>query len=188
MYEIDGEHLIIVTTDRISAYDVILSKTVKDKGRLLNAISLFWIDYTKDIVKNHVISNKLSDMLAFFQNQEYEGRTILVEKLKILPLEFIVRGYIFGNMWMAYQEGEDFCGFKIQGDNQQAQKLSALILTPSTKVSEGHDIYVSSGYVFNELDKEPADKIRDLCLKLYEKCYQHAYKNGIIIADNKFAG
>jgi len=186
VYEIDDNRLVIVTTDRISAFDVILSKSVKDKGKVLNALSLFWFDYTKNIVKNHIISDKLSDMPEYFQKPEFEGRTIMVEKLKILPFEFIIRGYIFGNMWKAYKEGKEFCGLKIEGEYQQAQKLDLPILTPSTKVSEGHDVYVSTDYLANELGKETAEKITDICFKLYEKCYKHAYSEGIIIADTKF--
>ncbi len=186
VYEIDAEYLVIVTTDRISAFDVILSKPVKDKGKVLNALSSFWFDYTKDIVRNHVISDKLSDMPEFFQKPEFEGRTILVEKLKILPFEFIVRGYIFGNMWRVYQEGKEFCGLEIEGDYRQAQKLDSPILTPSTKASEGHDVYVSFEHVANELGEEIAEKIKGICLELYDKCYKHAHEKGIIIADSKF--
>ncbi|MDR2650082.1 MAG: phosphoribosylaminoimidazolesuccinocarboxamide synthase [Clostridiales bacterium] len=186
VYEIDDDHLVIVTTDRISAYDVILSKPVKDKGKVLNALSLFWFDYTKDIVRNHVISDKLSDMPEFFRKPEFEARSVLVEKLKILPFEFIIRGYIFGNMWKAYQDGKEFCGSKIEGNYQQAEKLEAPILTPSTKMSEGHDVYVSFDYTANALGKEMAEKINALCLKLYDACYKRAYESGIIIADTKF--
>lgn len=186
VYDLGDNSLVIVTTDRISAFDVILSKTVKDKGRVLNAISLFWFDYTKDIVKNHIISDQLSDMPEYFQKPEFEGRTILVKKLKMLPFEFIVRGYIFGNMWNAYQEGKPFCGIEMKGNYQQAQKLDSPILTPSTKASEGHDIYVTLDYVKNELGSELVNQIETTCLKLYEKCYQHAYEKGIIIADSKF--
>jgi len=186
VYEIDDNRLVIVTTDRISAFDVILSKPVKDKGKVLNTVSLFWFDYTKNIVKNHVISDKLEDMPEFFQKPEFEGRTVMVEKLKMLPFEFIVRGYIFGNMWNAYKENKEFCGLKIEGDYQQAQKLNAPILTPSTKATEGHDIYVSFDYVVNALGKETAEKIRNICFKVFDACYNHAYGNGIIIADTKF--
>lgn len=186
VYEIDNEHLVIVTTDRLSAFDVILSKCVKEKGKVLNAISLFWFDYTKDLVKNHIVSDKLTDMPEFFQKPEFEGRTILVKKLKMLPFEFIVRGYIFGNMWKTYEEGKEFCGIKMDEGYQQAQKLNTPILTPSTKSSEGHDEYITFDYVENVIGKENAEKVRDLCLKLYDKCYKHAYENGIIIADTKF--
>lgn len=186
IYEVDGDRLVIVTTDRISAFDVILSKPVKDKGKVLNALSLFWFDCTKDIVRNHVISDKLSDMPEFFRKPEFDGRTVLVEKLKILPFEFIIRGFIFGNMWKAYQEGKVFCGIKIEGNYRQAQKLEFPVLTPSTKTSEGHDVYVSFDYVANMLGKETVEKINAVCLKLYDACYKRAFENGIIIADTKF--
>jgi len=186
VYEIDGNRLIIVTTDRISAFDVILSKTVKDKGKVLNAISLFWFEQTKSIVKNHVISDKFSDMPEFFQKPEFEGRTVMVEKLNIIPFEFIIRGYIFGNMWNAYKSGEEFCGLKIEGDYRQAQKLASPILTPSTKASEGHDVYVSIDYAANEIGRETAEKIAGICFNLYDRCYKKAYEKGIIIADTKF--
>ena len=186
VYEVDGDRLVIVTTDRISAFDVILGKTVKDKGKVLNALSLFWFDYTKDIVRNHVLSGELADMPAFFQRPEFEGRTVLVEKLRMLPFEFVVRGYMFGNMWSAYQDGKEFCGLKIKGSYRQAQKLEAPVLTPSTKTSEGHDAYVSFDSIAHALGKETAEKISAVCLKLYEVCYQRAYESGLIIADTKF--
>jgi phosphoribosylaminoimidazole-succinocarboxamide synthase len=186
VYEIDGNRLVIVTTDRISAFDVVLSKPVKNKGKVLNALSLFWFDYTRDIVRNHVISDKRSDMPEFFQKPEFEGRTVLVEKLKMLPFEFVIRGYIFGNMWNAYQDGREFCGLKIEGNYRQAQKLESPILTPSTKANEGHDVYVSFDYTANALGIETVEKISAVCLKLYDACFKRAYENGIIIADTKF--
>lgn len=186
VFEMDENRLVIVTTDRISAFDVILSKPVKNKGIVLNKVSLFWFDRTKNIIKNHIISDKLADMPEFFQGSEFENRTVMVEKLKMLPFEFIVRGYIFGNMWNAYQENKDFCGIKIEGDYKKAQRLDMPILTPSTKASEGHDIYVPFDVVENALGKETAEKVKNTCLKLYEVCFDHAYNNGIIIADTKF--
>ncbi|MCL1958897.1 MAG: phosphoribosylaminoimidazolesuccinocarboxamide synthase, partial [Spirochaetes bacterium] len=104
----------MVTTDRISAFDVILPKPVTNKGKVLNAVSLFWFNFTKDIIPNHIISSDLKDMPEYFQKSEFEGRTVLVKKLKILPFEFIIRGYMFGNMWAAYSKGEEFCGQKIK--------------------------------------------------------------------------
>ena len=186
VYEVSNERLIIVTTDRISAFDVILSKPVADKGRILNAMSLFWFDFTKDVIPNHIISNKLHDMPEHFQKSEFEGRTVLVKKLKILPFEFVVRGYLFGNMWEAYREGRGFCGHKIEGDYKLAQKLTAPLLTPSTKAHVGHDEYVSFTDVENEVGAELSDRIKQLCLKLYDVCYHYAYNKGIIIADTKF--
>ena len=186
VYEIEGNKLVIVTTDRISAYDVVLSKPVSGKGKVLNAVSLFWFDYTKNIVPNHVISGDLSALPEFFQTDEFEGRAVLVKKLKMLPFEFIVRGFIFGNMWDAYIKKTPFCGHLIEGDYKLAQKLRAPIITPSTKAQEGHDIYISTDDVAETLGRELTEKINAVCLKLYEACYKYAYEKGIIIADTKF--
>lgn len=186
VYEVSDDRLVIVTTDRISAFDVILSKLVPNKGKVLNAVSMFWFDFTVDIVPNHIISNKLSDMPDYFQKNEFEGRAILVKKVKILPFEFIVRGYMFGNMWDSYQKTREFCGQKITGEYSLAQKLSAPIFTPSTKAYTGHDEYVSAETVENTIGKELTDKIKKISLKLYQICYNKAYSKGIIIADTKF--
>jgi phosphoribosylaminoimidazole-succinocarboxamide synthase len=186
VYEISSDKLVIVTTDRISAFDVILPKPVKDKGKVLNAVSLFWFDFTKGIIPNHIISSDLKDMPEFFQKSEFEGRTVLVKKLKMLPFEFIVRGYMFGNMWGAYSKGEKFCGEKIEGDYKLAEKLTAPLFTPSTKAQTGHDEYVSVQYVADKIGAELASGIEKVSLELYNTCYNYAYNKNIIIADTKF--
>lgn len=186
VYDLEDGRMIIVTTDRISAFDVILPTAIPDKGKVLNALSNFWFNYTKDIVKNHMISSDLKDMPCEFQKPEYEGRTILVKKLKMIPYEVIVRGYMFGSMYEAYKKGEQFLGHKFEKEYQQAEKLSEPIVTPSTKAKEGHDINVTFDYMKNDLGEELATKIQNAALSIYKKCYEHAYKNGIIIADTKF--
>lgn len=186
VYDISEQNLIIVTSDRISAFDVILSKPVKDKGKILNSISKFWFDYTNDIVQNHMITDNVFAMPKFFQKQEFKDRTIMVKKLNMLPFEFVIRGYIFGNMWSAYKEKREFCGIRLDGEYVLAQKLKRPILTPSTKVDEGHDRYVSFQIVKDEIGNDIAEKIWDICFKLYKKCYTYAYSKGIIIADAKF--
>lgn len=186
VYKISDSKLVIVTTDRISAYDVVMAKPVKNKGKILNLISLFWFDYTKALVPNHIISYNPSDMPEYFRKEEYRDRMVLVKKLKMIPYEFIVRGYIFGNMWNAYCENKKFCGEKIKGDYKLAEKLDTPILTPSTKATAGHDEYVSFEHFADDLGIETAEKIKDACLKLYVTCYKYAYEKGIIIADTKF--
>ncbi|MBQ1833952.1 MAG: phosphoribosylaminoimidazolesuccinocarboxamide synthase [Treponema sp.] len=186
VYDLEDGRMVIVTTDRISAFDVILPTMITDKGKVLNALSNFWFDYTKDIVKNHMISSDLKDMPEDFQKPEYEGRTILVKKLKMIPYEVIVRGYMFGSMYEAYKKGEPFLGHKFDKEYQQAEKLEKPICTPSTKAKEGHDINVTLDYMKNELGAELGQKIADTAIAIYNKCYEHAYKNGIIIADTKF--
>jgi len=186
VYEISDDRLVIITTDRISAFDVILSKPVVGKGKVLNAVSLFWFSFTKDIIPNHIISSDLKDMPEFFQKDEFEGRAVLVKRVKILPFEFIVRGYMFGNMWNAYSKKEAFCGHVIEGDYQLAEKLASPLFTPSTKAHVGHDEYVSVTCVEEAIGGALTNKIKDVSLKLYETCYQYAYSKGIIIADTKF--
>ncbi len=186
VYDLEDGRMVIVTTDRISAFDVILPTMITDKGKVLNALSNFWFEYTKDIVKNHMISSDLKDMPKEFQKPEFEGRTILVKKLKMIPYEVIVRGYMFGSMYEAYKKGEPFLGHSFEKEYQQAEKLDEPIVTPSTKAAEGHDINVTVDYMKNDIGKELGDKIEKTAIAIYKKCYEHALKNGIIIADTKF--
>ncbi len=186
VYDLEDGRMIIVTTDRISAFDVILPTMITDKGKVLNALSNFWFDYTGDIVRNHMISSDLKDMPAEFQGPEYEGRTILVKKLKMIPYEIIVRGYMFGSMFEAVKNGNVPEGVSFDRDYQLAEKLDAPIVTPSTKAAEGHDINVSLDYMKKDIGEELASKIEKAALDIYNKCYEHAYRNGIIIADTKF--
>ena len=191
VYDLEDGRMVIVTTDRISAFDVILPTMITDKGKVLNALSNFWFDLTKDIVKNHMISSDLKDMPAEFQKPEFEGRTILVKKLQMVPYEVIVRGYMFGSMYEAYKKGEPFLGHKFDKEYQQAEKLDEPIVTPSTKAAEGHDINVTLDYMKEDLDKKYPEKdlgtkIEKAALAIFKKCAEHAAKNGIIIADTKF--
>lgn len=191
VYDLEDGRMVIVTTDRISAFDVILPTMITDKGKVLNALSNFWFDLTKDIVKNHMISSDLKDMPAEFQKPEFEGRTILVKKLQMVPYEVIVRGYMFGSMYEAYKKGEPFLGHKFDKEYQQAEKLNEPIVTPSTKAAEGHDINVTLDYMKEDLDKkypgkDLGTKIEQAALAIFKKCAEHAAKNGIIIADTKF--
>jgi phosphoribosylaminoimidazole-succinocarboxamide synthase len=155
---------------------------------MLNLISLYWFDYTKDIIPNHIISADLNCMPSFFSenSNEYKNRTVLVKKLKMLPYEFIVRGYMFGSMWNEYKEKGSFCGNKIEEKYALAEKLAKPILTPSAKNNEGHDEYISMERLNSELGVSEAARICEICLKLYDVCYKKAIINGIIIADTKF--
>ena len=186
VYDLEDGRMVIVTTDRISAFDVILPTMITDKGKVLNALSDFWFNFTGDIVKNHMISSNRKDMPVEFQKPEYEDRTILVKKLKMIPYEVIVRGYMFGSMYDAYKKGEPFLGHKFDKEYALAEKLAEPIVTPSTKATEGHDINVTLDYMKKDLGDELGSKIEKAALAVYKKCYEHAYKNGIIIADTKF--
>lgn len=187
VYEINDRELVIVTPDRISAFDVILRSTIENKGIALNLISLYWFDYTASIIPNHIISAELSDMPACFRRAElYANRTVLVKKLKMLPYEFIVRGYMFGSMWEEYKAAGSFCGQKIEGAYDLAQKLGKPVVTSSVKNASGHDEYISLDRLRKEIGTKETDDLCGICLKLYDTCYEHALKKGIIIADTKF--
>lgn len=186
IYDVSDEHLVIVTTDRISAFDSILPVLIKDKGIILNQISNFWFQKTKQIIPNHIVENRVEHMPPFFQNDLFRNRTVMVEKLQMLPFEFVVRGYLFGTMWNAYNKSESFCGILLTGDHELAQKLDEPVLTPSIKHEVGHDEYVSLEYVEKQLGKERTKKIAEVCLELYIRCSEYALSKGLIIADAKF--
>lgn len=188
IYEISDRELVIVTTDRISAFDVILNSTIDNKGKALNLISLYWFNYTNTIIPNHILSAEFSDMPVFFRKNpvRYDKRTVLVKKLKMLSYEFIVRGYMFGSMWEKYKTSGSFCGQKIEKKYELAQKLDSPIVTPSAKNSAGHDEYISIEKLKEKIGSIETDEICRISLNLYEKCYKNALKKGIIIADTKF--
>ena len=186
VYDLEDGRMVIVTTDRISAFDVILPVDIPNKGKVLNAVSEHWFELTKDICKNHLISSDTKDMPADFQKPEFEGRAMLVKKLKMVPYEVIVRGYMFGSMYEAYKKGEPFLGHSFDKQYQEAEKLAEPICTPSTKAKEGHDINVTLDYMKKDLGEELGTKIEKAALAIYKKCYDYAYERGIIIADTKF--
>ena len=186
IYQVSEDKLAIVTTDRVSAFDVILPTPIPDKGRILNSLSSFWFSYTKDIVKNHMLSEDLKDMPKELQGEAFAGRTILVKKLEMLPFEFIIRRYLFGSMWKEYQKTGGFCGKELPAGMRQAERLPEPILTPSIKAEEGHDVNVSFQYMEDKLGSEMAHKTYDAAMALYQRCYDYAYERGIIIADTKF--
>ncbi|MGN1128617.1 MAG: phosphoribosylaminoimidazolesuccinocarboxamide synthase [Candidatus Flemingiibacterium sp.] len=178
--------LLIVTTDRISAYDVIMPTPIDGKGKILNQLSLFWFDLTKDVVKNHVITTDIDKYPEPFKGDKtLEGRSMLVKKLKMIPFECIVRGYITGSAWESYEKDGTVCGHKVAPGLVESDKFPEPIFTPSTKASEGHDINVDYEYMANELGEELASKVRDTTIAVYKKCADYARERGIIIADTK---
>ena len=189
-----GDSLILVATDRISAFDHILKNKITDKGKILTKMSAFWFDLTKDVVKNHMISTDVADMPEYFRNEEFEGRSMLVKKLRMLPIECIVRGYITGSGWESYKKTGLVCGIKLPEGLRESEKLPEPIYTPSTKAEIGeHDENISFESSIGVLKKEYpergeeyAEKIRDLTIAIYRKCADYAAEKGIIIADTKF--
>ena len=190
----NGDSIIMVATDRISAFDVILKNKIVDKGAILTQMSKFWFDYTKDIVPNHMISVDVKDMPEFFQNKEYEGKSMMCKKLQMIPIECIVRGYITGSGWASYQENGTVCGITLPVGLQESEKLPEPIYTPSTKAEISlHDENISYEQSVEVLEKafpgkgeEYASKIKEYTLALYKKCADYALTKGIIIADTKF--
>ena len=186
IYEVDDDKLMIVVSDRISAFDSILPSLITNKGKVLNQISAFWFDFTKDIISNHVISTNINDFPKEFQNKEFEGRSMLVKKLKMLPVECIVRGYITGSGWKSYQTDGTVCNIKLPDGLKESQKLPEPIFTPTTKASEGHDENISFDEVCNLIGTNIAEKLREKSVEIYSKCAEYALTKGIIIADTKF--
>jgi phosphoribosylaminoimidazole-succinocarboxamide synthase len=184
----------MVCTDRISAFDNILKCPIPEKGVVLNRMSKFWFDFTKDIVPNHMISIDTKDMPEFFQTPEFEGRSMKTMKLNMIPVECIVRGYITGSGWEGYQKDGKVCGIQLPEGLKECQKLPHPIFTPSTKAPVGeHDQNISMeegeawvNKFFPGKGKEYMEKLSELTLALYNKCADYALERGIIIADTKF--
>ena len=193
IYDI-GDSLILVASDRISAFDVILKNLIVGKGAVLTKMSKFWFDLTKDVGPNHMLSVDTKDMPEFFQNEKFEGRSMMCKKLKMLPVECIVRGYITGSGWSSYQKTGEVCGIKLEAGLKESQKLSEPIYTPSTKAEIGdHDENISFEQSIDVIERdfpghgrEYAEKIKDCTIALYRKCADYALERGIIIADTKF--
>lgn len=187
IYEVDDDKLLLVASDRISAFDYILPAMVPNKGKVLIQLSAFWFDFVKDIVPNHVISVDIKDFPEEFQTPEFEGRSMLVKKLKILPVEFIIRGYITGSGWKSYKENGTVCGIKLPDNLQESEKLPEPIFTPSTKAEIGdHDENISFEQVCEIIGVDLATKLRDKTIAVYSKCAEYAASRGVIIADTKF--
>lgn len=189
-----GDSIIMVATDRISAFDHILKNKISKKGAVLTQLSKFWFDYTKDIVPNHMLSVDTKDMPEFFQTEEFDGNSMKCKKLTMLPMECIVRGYITGSGWESYKKTGEVCGIKLPAGLKESDKLPEPIFTPSTKAEIGdHDenISVEQGAAMLEKlhpgkGREYAEKLRDYTLAIYKKCADYALQRGIIIADTKF--
>lgn len=193
VYDI-GDSLVIVATDRISAFDNILQNKITDKGAVLTKMSGFWFDYTKDIVPNHMISTDVKDMPEFFRTEEFEGKSMKCKKLTMIPVECIVRGYITGSGWESYQANGTVCGIRLAEGLKESDKLPQPIYTPTTKADLGdHDEHITFEQSVEILDKifpgkgaSYAARIKDYTIRLYEKCASFALSKNIIIADTKF--
>lgn len=184
-----GDMLLIVATDRISAFDVVMPDPIPDKGKILTALSVFWLEFLKDICRNHFISAKVEDFPKECHpyGEMLEGRSMLVRKAKVFPVECIVRGYLVGSGWKDYQKTGKVCGIALPPGLKQAEKLPEPIFTPSTKAETGHhDENISFEQMESIVDRKNAVKLKELSLALYKKAAQYADERGIIVADTKF--
>ena len=188
VYGVGDDHLLIVTTDRLSAFDVILPEPIPGKGAVLTAVSNFWFERTRSIVPNHIADLPLDEVLPDADERaQVEGRAIVVKKLKALPVEAIVRGYLIGSGWKDYQQTGQVCGISLPSGLQLADKLPQAIFTPSTKAAVGdHDENIDFEQTRVLLGDELAEQVREVSLAIYTSCAGYALERGIIIADTKF--
>ena len=187
IYDVDAGHLLIVTSDRISAFDVVLPDPIPGKGRVLTTVSNFWFDRTEQLIGNHLTGRSLDSIgLPEGEVNQLEGRAIVVKKLTPLPVEAIVRGYIIGSGWKDYQRSGAVCGITLPAGLQQAQQLPEPIFTPSTKAEVGeHDENISFEHAVELLGSGLAEKVRRLSLAIYQQAAEYARERGIIVADTK---
>jgi len=188
IYGVGDEHLLIVTTDRLSAFDVVLPDPIPGKGAVLTAVSNFWFARTADLVPNHLADIPLEEVLPDpAERAEVEGRAVVVRKLRALPVEAIVRGYLIGSGWKDYQASGAVCGIALPPGLQLADRLPEAVFTPSTKADVGgHDINIDFNRVSELLGEGLAEQVRDVSLQIYTNCAAYALERGIIIADTKF--
>lgn len=188
IYEVDEHHLLIVTTDRLSAFDVVLPDPIPGKGQVLTSVSNFWFEKMQDVIPNHLSDLSLEDVVPdATERAQIEGRAIIVKKLTPLPVEAIVRGYLIGSGWKDYQKSGSVCGIELPEGLQLAQQLPEAIYTPSTKAAVGdHDENISFAETIPLLGEEMATKVRNVSLQLYTTAAAYAKERGIIIADTKF--
>lgn len=191
MYEIPGhdDKLLMVATDRISAYDVVMDNPIPDKGKVLTRLSLFWFELLSDILPNHLITANVDEYPEVCKKYkgQLEGRSMLVRRTKVVPVECIVRGYLSGSFWSAYQRDTTVCGFDLPEGMLESDKFPQPLFTPSTKAEQGdHDENISFERMKEVVGPELAEKMADACIRLYEKAADYARSKGIIIADTKF--
>jgi phosphoribosylaminoimidazole-succinocarboxamide synthase len=186
IYAVGADKMLIVTSDRLSAFDVVLSDPIPDKGRVLNEMANFWFERLGHIVPNQLTGIDPESVVAEDEKAQVRGRSVVVQKLKALPIEAVVRGYIIGSGWKDYQKTGKICGIELPKGLQQAQKLPEPIFTPATKAENGHDENISFAEVEKLIGAALAAKVRDISIRLYKEAADFAATRGIIIADTKF--
>lgn len=186
VYELN-DSLLIIATDRVSAFDVVLPDPIPDKGRVLTQISIFWFNEMKDIIENHILATDIKDYPSVLHKYRdiLEGRSMLVKKARPLPVECIVRGYLSGSGWKEYREKGTVCEIKLPSGLLESSKLEEPIFTPSTKAEEGHDINITFEEMERIVGHDLAAKLRDISIRIYKRARDIAEKKGIIVADTK---
>ena len=187
LYEV-GDKLLIVATDRISAFDYILASGIPDKGRVLNQLSIFWFDLLKGVMETHFITARLEDYTAELRayGEQLEGRSMLVHRTRPVPIECVARGYLSGSGWKEYKHTGAVCGIRLPAGLRESDQLPEPIFTPATKATTGHDINISLEEVAAQIGRPLAERLRDLTLEIYRRASDYARSRGIIIADTKF--
>ena len=187
LYEIDDKRMLMIATDRLSAFDVILDEPIPEKGKILTAISNFWFDKLKDVVPNHLTGDRAEDLVSAADLPQVEGRGVVAKRLTPVPVEAIVRGYLAGSGWKEYQQSGTVCGITLPAGLQEASQLPEPIFTPSTKAAVGdHDENISFARCEEIVGAELAAKVRDTAIALYQAAAEYAASRGIIICDTKF--
>ncbi len=188
VYRLDSEHLLFVATDRISAFDYVLATGIPHKGSVLTQVSLFWFDFLKDIVPNHLVTADVSRYPAAVNKyaNQLRGRSMMVVRGDMFPVECVVRGYLSGSGWKEYKESGKVCGIQLPPGLKESDALPQPIFTPATKATTGHDINISFEEMCKIVDPDQARQLRDISLKLYTTAANYARQRGIIIADTKF--
>ena len=182
------DKFLLIATDRISCFDVVLPTEIPHKGKVLTGLSVFWFGFTKNIIPNHFITARVEEFPKELQNykETLHGRSMLVKKAKPIPVECVVRGYLSGSGWKEYKETQSICGVKLPRGLKESDKLPEPIFTPATKEDVGHDINVTQEYIKRMIGEDVATKLKDISIALYEKASRYAESKGIIIADTKF--
>src|SRR6202161_1984253 len=188
VYQLENERLLFVATDRISAFDYVLATGIPNKGRVLSQISLFWFDFLSDIVPNHVITADVEQYPQELQKyaDQLRGRSMIVQRAEMFPVECVVRGYISGSAWKEYQGTGKVCGIELPAGLRESEAFPEPIFTPATKEASGHDENISFARMCEILGSETSSTLRELTLRIYKKAAAYARQRGIIIADTKF--
>ncbi len=188
VYEVAGNRLLVIATDRLSAFDVVMNEGIPDKGRVLTQLSVFWFEFLRGVVAHHFLTAQVEDFPSELKpfRETLEGRSMLVRKAQPFPIECVVRGYLAGSGWKDYQKTGGVCGVKLPPGLRESSRLDEPIFTPSTKAQSGHDENISWDEMVRRIGKEPATKLRDFTLMIYSRARAYAEERGIILADTKF--